>query len=195
MSLGRTVQNLPHLLCGILLISVVNPTQTLDYSIKVTKFVCIDTPYARTELHSCRTVVRRNEPTLLDLKLTVPEVVNYLRLHYKLDYKFNSYRPFFFNHDFEFCEFLKPKLRDPAASIAYNILVENFPSLRSPCPHGNRTYEVKHWVDSKYLPKSVPAGEYRITTTLTFKDNVTALKVLTYLAVRKKGIFDSMIEW
>uniref|UniRef100_A0A182FBK0 Uncharacterized protein n=1 Tax=Anopheles albimanus TaxID=7167 RepID=A0A182FBK0_ANOAL len=169
--------------------------QEAKFTIRITKFVCLDMPYQRTLVHHCRTILRRNQPTMLSLYATVPEVVNYMNVTVVVEYKFSTYRPFLFDTQVEGCEFLRTKTRDPASEMVYKNVFQNLPDFMQPCPHGNRSYRINYWMESKNLPASVPAGDYRITTTFTFKDGVTIIKIASYLTVRKKGIFRSMIEW
>uniref|UniRef100_A0A182YDZ4 Uncharacterized protein n=1 Tax=Anopheles stephensi TaxID=30069 RepID=A0A182YDZ4_ANOST len=157
--------------------------------------MCLDTPYQRSVLHYCKTIARRNRPTILNLSITIPESFDYVKMRFSTEYKFSTFRPFLFDLEKEACEFLSSKSRDPASEIAFKVVFEKFRSIAKPCPHGNRTYNIEYWVDPQTLPKSVPAGDYRLTTTFTFKDNVTMLKLQTYGTTRRKGIFRSMIEW
>uniref|UniRef100_A0A182RWY9 Uncharacterized protein n=1 Tax=Anopheles funestus TaxID=62324 RepID=A0A182RWY9_ANOFN len=154
-----------------------------DYDLRITKFQCIDTPYQRSVLHYCKTVVRRNQPTILNLSITVPESFNFLKMKFLLEYKFTTFRPLFFDLEKELCEFLSSKTRDPASEIAYKVVFEKFKDIAKPCPHGNRTYSFEYWVDPQNFPKSVPAGDYRLTTIFSFKDNVNMIKLHTYVDI------------
>uniref|UniRef100_A0A182W835 MD-2-related lipid-recognition domain-containing protein n=1 Tax=Anopheles minimus TaxID=112268 RepID=A0A182W835_9DIPT len=191
-------RNNVYIMFGILMyafIQVACAESEKNYDVKVTKFMCIDTPYQRSVLHYCKTIVRRNRPTLLNLSLTVPESFDYVMLKVSAEYKFTTFRPLLFDLEIEGCEFLSSKARDPASAIAYSVVFEKYKNIAKPCPHGNRTYNIEYWVDPETLPKSVPAGDYRVTTTFSFKDNVTLFKLQTYGSTRRKGIFRSMIEW
>ncbi|XP_050079501.1 uncharacterized protein LOC126567316 [Anopheles maculipalpis] len=166
-----------------------------DYDLKITKFMCIDTPYKRSVLHYCKTIARRDQPTMLNLSITVPESFNYLKMRFSAEYKFSTYRPFLFDLEIEACEFVSQKNRDPASEIAYKVVFARISSIAKRCPHGNRTYSVEYWVDKQTLPKSLPAGDYRLTIAFIFKDNTTLLKLQTYGIIRRMGVFRSMIEW
>ncbi|XP_052889736.1 uncharacterized protein LOC128298046 [Anopheles moucheti] len=191
-------RNTVYMMFGIILymfIQQFSATSDKDYDLKITKFVCLDTPYQRSVLHYCKTVVRRNRPTILNLSITIPESFDFLKIQFSIEYKFTTFRPFLFDLENEACEFLSSTVRDPASEIAYKVVFEKYRNIAKPCPHGNRTYSIEYWVDPQTLPKSVPAGDYRLTSIFSFKDNVTLLKLQTYGTTRRKGIFRSMIEW
>lgn len=138
MCLVRSLQT--YGLLGLLVMSSIicqkSSQQEAKFTIRITKFVCLDMPYQRTLVHHCRTILRRNQPTMLSLYATVPEVVNYMNVTVVVEYKFSTYRPFLFDAQVEGCEFLRTKTRDPASEMVYKNIFENLPDFATPCPHG-----------------------------------------------------------
>ncbi|XP_053679941.1 uncharacterized protein LOC128730876 [Anopheles nili] len=155
---------------------------TKQYTFRITKYVCTGAPYKRSNLHYCKTILRRNQPTMINVSLTVPEEVYIGWVVVKLYYKFATYQPFLIDAVFEACEYLKNRPINPVVTYVKDIMQETAPSLMSLCPHG-------------HTPRSVPAGEYRLDITFSLHDNVTAFAFETYIIARRKGIIGSMIEW
>ena len=106
------------------------------FQLRLVKMLCIEQPYTRAILHHCKTVLRRNQPTLLNLSLTIPEVITKCFVSLKIEYKFNLYQPFLFNAMVEGCQFLRKRPDDPLSTYLYNIFEETLPMVVRPCPHG-----------------------------------------------------------
>lgn len=47
----------------------------------------------------------------------------------------------------------------------------------------------------EYAPKSVPAGDYRMDIRVASRANVTLINFQVYVAVRRKGVLGSMLDW
>uniref|UniRef100_A0A182PD41 Uncharacterized protein n=1 Tax=Anopheles epiroticus TaxID=199890 RepID=A0A182PD41_9DIPT len=157
--------------------------------------VCVDQPYTRSILHHCKTVLRRNLPTMLNLSITIPEIITKCYVSLMIEYKFNQYQPFLFDASVEGCQFLRSTPVDPLSKYLFNIFQETLPMVVRPCPQGNETYDILWTMDERLSPQSVPAGDYRMTAHWQTYDNETIIKVQIYCSVRRKGIFRSMIEW
>ncbi|XP_050090974.1 uncharacterized protein LOC126574683 [Anopheles aquasalis] len=168
---------------------------TKAYSFKITKYVCIGTPYKRTTLHYCKTVLQRNQPAKLTVSLSAPEILNYVMAKIKVYYKFNTYQPFLFDLEQEACEYIRNRPVIPETDLVYNIVKDTAPILSTPCPHGNRSYTFVWWLQDRYTPKSVLAGDYRIDVQFFTRDNVVLFAGEAYISVRRKGVLGSMLEW
>uniref|UniRef100_A0A182NRC0 Uncharacterized protein n=1 Tax=Anopheles dirus TaxID=7168 RepID=A0A182NRC0_9DIPT len=139
-----------------------NTTRNKAYSIRITKYLCVGMPYERTTVNYCKTVLRRNQPTVLNVSVHVPEVLNYIWVTVKLYYKFRTFQPFLIDMEQEGCEYMKNRPVIPLTDYIYEIFQKSVPDLSSPCPHGNKTYNIVWWLEEKYTPKSIPAGDYRL---------------------------------
>uniref|UniRef100_A0A182R5B0 Uncharacterized protein n=1 Tax=Anopheles funestus TaxID=62324 RepID=A0A182R5B0_ANOFN len=175
--------------------SGVKDNVTRPYQLRLVKVLCVDQPYKRTIVHYCKTVPRRNQLTLFNLSVFIPDVLNKVFVSLKVEFKYNQYQPFLFDTRVEACQFLRDKPIDPLSLYLYNLFEESVPTILTPCPHGNRTYDILWTMDERLSPRSVPAGDYRVTGHWETVDNVTIAKLEIYLAVRRRGIFRSMIDW
>ena len=59
----------------------------------------------------------------------------------------------------------------------------------------NKTYNIVWWLEERYTPKSIPAGDYRLDIQFFAHDNVKLFALETYITVRRAGVIASMIEW
>uniref|UniRef100_A0A182JZC8 Uncharacterized protein n=1 Tax=Anopheles christyi TaxID=43041 RepID=A0A182JZC8_9DIPT len=166
-----------------------NATNIKPYSIKITKYVCVGTPYKRTSVSYCKTVVQRNKPAVLNVSVVVPEALNYIWLKVKLLYKFTTYQPFLIDMEQEGCEYIRNRPIIPLADYVYEIMQKTVPDLTTACPHGNKTYNIVWWLEERYTPRSVPAGNYRLDIQFFARDKVLLFAVETYLTVRRAGPF------
>uniref|UniRef100_A0A6E8WAF1 Uncharacterized protein n=1 Tax=Anopheles coluzzii TaxID=1518534 RepID=A0A6E8WAF1_ANOCL len=169
--------------------------ESKEYTFKILKYISKETPYKRTQLHYFKTILRRNQPTLLNMSLTIPEVLNYIWVRIKLHYKFNAYQPFLIDMEQEACEYIRNRPIIPQTDYIYETFVKRLPAIAGPCPHGNRTYDIVWWLEERHTPRSIPAGEYRLDMKFVAIDNVTLFASETYFTARRKGILRSMIEW
>uniref|UniRef100_A0A182W836 Spaetzle domain-containing protein n=1 Tax=Anopheles minimus TaxID=112268 RepID=A0A182W836_9DIPT len=112
-----------------------NSSKPKPFQLRIVKILCMDQPYKHTIVHHCKTVVRRNQPTLLNLSVTIPEVINFGYINIKIEYKFN---------ETEGCQFLRNKPDDPLSKYIYGIFEETLPTIVTPCPHGN----IRHFMDN-----------------------------------------------
>ncbi|XP_041765416.1 uncharacterized protein LOC121590093 [Anopheles merus] len=172
-----------------------NTTSLKPYSFKITKYLCVGTPYQRTSVNYCKTVLRRNHPTVLNVSVIAPEILNWIWVKVKLFYKFSSYQPFLIDLEQEGCEYVKNRPIIPLADYIYQIMQKTAPELASPCPHGNKTYSIVWWLEERYTPKSIPAGDYRLDIQFFAHDKVKLFALETYITVRRAGVIASMIEW
>ncbi|XP_052891554.1 uncharacterized protein LOC128299589 [Anopheles moucheti] len=173
--------------------------ETQSYNLQMTRMLCIDTPYLETKLLECRTTLRRNQMPLLRVVIQVPNIYNHIMIQYNLYYKFKTYQPFLINGELEICYTLREIHRgvmpDLLTTYIWKVLKDLMPHVIVPCPHGNRTYVVDTVFKKEYAPRSVPAGDYRLDLRFATERNVTMLFVQGFLSVRRKGVFNSMIEW
>ncbi|XP_041764372.1 uncharacterized protein LOC121589493 isoform X2 [Anopheles merus] len=119
---------------------IVFTNESRPFTIRVTRFICTETPYEVSELLQCKTILRRNSPTYLNLTIHVPKVLNVVYFQ-------------------------------------------------------NRTYNVAYWLEDKFFPKSVPAGDYRQDVWFRDELNKTLLSYQAYFSVRRRGVWKSLIEW
>uniref|UniRef100_A0A182QXH9 Uncharacterized protein n=1 Tax=Anopheles farauti TaxID=69004 RepID=A0A182QXH9_9DIPT len=165
------------------------------FAVRVTKFVCTKTPYERTNLLLCKTVLRRNQPTVVHIKLHVPMVLN--EIYFKLDtyYRYNEYRSFPVTLHTEVCAYFRNPSDDPMSRQAMSMALETMPQYMHYCPHGNTTYVMDYWLEEKFFPKSLPAGDFRFDVWLHDRDNQTLFSYQTFFSVRRRGVLKSLIEW
>uniref|UniRef100_A0A1I8JW71 MD-2-related lipid-recognition domain-containing protein n=1 Tax=Anopheles quadriannulatus TaxID=34691 RepID=A0A1I8JW71_ANOQN len=169
--------------------------ETRPFQLQVMRLVCLDLPYEETVLTLCRAFLRRNQPTLLRVTLEVPGLYNYVLLQFRLHYKFRTYQPFLIDGEIDICTFVKESKLDPVPSYIYSVMQEVAPDLSAPCPLGNKTFNVTTMFKVEYAPKSVPAGDYRMDIRVASRANVTLINFQVYVAVRRKGVLGSMLDW
>uniref|UniRef100_A0A182P3T3 MD-2-related lipid-recognition domain-containing protein n=1 Tax=Anopheles epiroticus TaxID=199890 RepID=A0A182P3T3_9DIPT len=172
-----------------------NATGIKPYSIKIIKYLCVGTPYQRSSINYCKTIVRRNKPTILNVSVVVPEVLNYIWVKVKVFYKFSTYQPFLIDAEQEGCEYIRNRPLIPLADYIYEIVQQSVPDLSTPCPHGNRTYNIVWWLEERHTPRSIPAGDYRLDVQFVAQDKVLMFAAETYFSVRRAGVIASMLEW
>ncbi|XP_050090988.1 uncharacterized protein LOC126574686 [Anopheles aquasalis] len=168
---------------------------TKSYNIKITKYLCVNAPYKRSTLHYCKTVLQRNQPAKLNVSISVPETLDYTLVKVKVYYKFKTFQPFLIDVEQEGCEYVRNRPIIPESDFVYNIMKKTAPDISTPCPHGNRTYTMLWWLEERYTPKSIPAGDYRVDVQFIAKDDVLIFALEAYISVRRKGVLGSMLEW
>uniref|UniRef100_A0A182VPM4 Uncharacterized protein n=1 Tax=Anopheles minimus TaxID=112268 RepID=A0A182VPM4_9DIPT len=168
---------------------------TRPFTVRVTRLICINIPYEETVVKECRVILRRNERSLIGVSVYAPKVYNFVRLQFRLHYKFTTFQPFMIDGEVEICAYLQRPTIDPLFNYVHGITKELFPSMVHPSPHGNKTYT--EWTEFKdeYAPKSIPAGDYRMDVRLANQLNVTLFWVQAFGTVRRKGVLGSMLEW
>ncbi|XP_052892778.1 uncharacterized protein LOC128300665 [Anopheles moucheti] len=168
-------------------------TSGSSYSVKVKKYVCIDTPYKETTLHSCKSIPRRNEPTIVSVSVNVPKIYDNVMVKVMLFYKFSTYQPFLITIEGNGCEFIRHPPQFGIQKHVYDIFVETAPELLVPCPTGNRTYNITWYLQDRHAPNNIPAGEYKLQFKLIARHNVTLFAMDVYGVVRNTGIVSSFM--
>uniref|UniRef100_A0A9I3FH45 Uncharacterized protein n=1 Tax=Anopheles epiroticus TaxID=199890 RepID=A0A9I3FH45_9DIPT len=168
---------------------------TRPFKIHVHRMLCIETPYKESILLECRLIFRRNQRSLLYVSLTVPRAYNYVLIQFRLHYKFTTYKTFLIDGQTEGCAYMRNQKNDPILSYMYGVLKDLLPSVVQPCPYGNTTYSEMFELKEEHAPLSVPAGEYRMDIRFSTRANVTIFSLQLFFAIRRKGIFGSMLEW
>ncbi|XP_053668393.1 uncharacterized protein LOC128718802 [Anopheles marshallii] len=187
-----------HLVISIVLTSILNivspsNTGTAPYSLKVKKYVCIGTPYKESTLYSCKSILRRNAPTLVQLTLNVPKLYSNVVVKVMMFYKFSTYQPFMITIVGNACEFIRHPPEFGIEKHVYGVIEETAPELLAPCPIGNRIYNITWYLEERHAPKHLPAGEYKIQFQLTIQPNVTLFAMDVYVVVRNVGIVSTFI--
>ncbi|XP_052891319.1 uncharacterized protein LOC128299398 [Anopheles moucheti] len=174
---------------------VIFKNDTKSFTVRVTRFICTETPYEVSELLQCKTVLRRNKPTFFNFTVHVPMVLNTVNFQVKTYYRLNNYQGFPINLNTEVCGYLRNPSDDIFSRHLMSIMFETIPHLMYYCPHGNTTYTVSYWLEDKFFPKSMPAGDYRQDVWFRTEQNKTLFSYQVYFSVRRMGIWRSLIEW
>uniref|UniRef100_A0A499FUR2 MD-2-related lipid-recognition domain-containing protein n=1 Tax=Anopheles farauti TaxID=69004 RepID=A0A499FUR2_9DIPT len=157
------------------------------------KYVCIDTPYKETTLFVCKTIPRRNAPTMVNVSVHVPKLYDDILVKIKLFYKFSTYQPFLIALEVDGCKFIANPPKGEIENYVYNIIKETAPILLLPCPAGNRTYNILWHLHDKHTMQSTPPGDYKIQFKITSRD-VTIFAIDMYLEIRHAGIIDGFVK-
>ncbi|XP_053668384.1 uncharacterized protein LOC128718794 [Anopheles marshallii] len=171
----------------------VSCTSGSSYSLKIIKYVCIDTPYKVSTLHLCKSIPRRNEPTMISVSVHVPNIYDNVMVKILLFYKFSTYQPFLITIDRNGCEFIRYPPQFGMDKHVYDIIEETLPELLVPCPTGNRTYNITWYLQDRHAPKNIPAGEYKFQFKLIVHPSNTLFGMDVYFAVRNAGIVSSFM--
>ncbi|XP_049531446.1 uncharacterized protein LOC125948931 [Anopheles darlingi] len=186
-------------LCGDLPLTgpetIIFNNDTKGYTMYVSRYVCIGQPYQRTTLNYCKSQQRPNLPTILNVSLTIPELVNVLYLKVKLSYKFKSIQSDPIDMLVEACSFLNNPSKDVVSRHIFSVIAEVIPQFNHPCPFGNTTYNVLFWLEERHLPSSVPTGDYRYDAIFKAEDNVTLFSYQAFFGVRSKGVLRTLMNW
>ncbi|KAL1375149.1 hypothetical protein pipiens_017664 [Culex pipiens pipiens] len=194
------------LLFGVLLLTIsvqrslpANPSDVdRTFSFRVVRLQCLETPYTLIDLRACKVKLRRNQPTLFLFEFDMPKLMDKMYARFTVNYKLTTYQPLMIDETYEVCAALNQKPGvNPALDYVTETIRAHMPQAVQPCPYGGRYYNMSNFsLDEKHLPKSVPAGDYRIDMRVTDKHNVTMISLQCYVAVRSKGIAKlSMLEW
>ncbi|KFB45422.1 hypothetical protein ZHAS_00013353 [Anopheles sinensis] len=115
---------------------VVFTDELKPFTVRVTKFICVETPYEESELLQCRTVLRRNRPTFFNISVHVPGVLNRIYFQVRTYYRYNSYEPFPITLLMEICSYFRKPTTDIFSRHLMSIMMEVVPHLLYQCPHG-----------------------------------------------------------
>ncbi|XP_052892765.1 uncharacterized protein LOC128300662 [Anopheles moucheti] len=195
---GSLLRLTRYLMIGVILILLLKDTPIScaggsSYSINIKKYVCIDTPYKETTLLSCKSIPRRNAPTMALLTLHVPKIYDNVMVKVMLFYKFSTYLPFLFTIEENGCEFIRHPPKFSIKKHVYDVVQDTAPELLAPCPTGNRTYNVTWSLQNRHAPNNIPAGEYKLQFKLIARHNVTLFAMDVYGVVRNTGIVSSFM--
>ncbi|XP_050083590.1 uncharacterized protein LOC126570111 [Anopheles aquasalis] len=174
---------------------VVLSNKTKPFTVRVSRFVCVETPYALTELLYCKIRLRRNEPTLFNMSIRVPMVLNTVYLQVKTYYKYMTYQIFPIDLHEEVCAYMKQPSNDIFSRHAFSVLMETMPQYMYPCPHGNTTYTIAYWLEERFFPDSMPAGDFRMDCWFRNGANQTLFAYQVFFSVRRRGVVPSMLNW
>uniref|UniRef100_A0A182M2W2 Uncharacterized protein n=1 Tax=Anopheles culicifacies TaxID=139723 RepID=A0A182M2W2_9DIPT len=166
-----------------------------SFSVRVTRFICTEAPYEVSELLYCKTVLRRNKPTFFNVSVHVPMVLNKLYFNVKTYYRLNDYQAFPIDILVEVCAYFRNPSEDIFSRHLMSIMFETVPQVLYYCPHGNTTYIISYWLEDKFFPKSMPAGDYRQDVWFRTEENKTIFSYRVFFSIRRMGIFRSLIEW
>ncbi|KFB45420.1 hypothetical protein ZHAS_00013351 [Anopheles sinensis] len=158
------------------------------FTVRVTKFVCVDTPYEVSELLQCKTILRRNRPTVMNITLRVPGVLNKIWLRIRTYYRFTEYQSVPFEVVLEACEHLRHPSSDALTRHVFAVMHATIPQVMHQCPHGNTTYNVSVWLEDRFFPQSTPAGDYRQDIRISTPQNKTIFAYAAFFSVRRKDI-------
>uniref|UniRef100_A0A4Y0BNP1 Uncharacterized protein n=1 Tax=Anopheles funestus TaxID=62324 RepID=A0A4Y0BNP1_ANOFN len=187
-----------------------------SFSIKIIKYVCIDTPYKESTLHYCKSIPRRNAPTMISMAIDVPKLYNDIVVKVQLFYKFSTYQPFLITMEGKACEYIRHPPQFGIEKYVYDIMEESVPELLDPCPTGvsnikimiccvcisfltsvsvlqNRTYNVTWYLHDKFAPRNIPAGDYKLQFKLIVQPSITLFGMDVYGAVRNTGIVSAFM--
>uniref|UniRef100_A0A4Y0BP43 Uncharacterized protein n=1 Tax=Anopheles funestus TaxID=62324 RepID=A0A4Y0BP43_ANOFN len=154
-----------------------------SYSIKIKKYVCIDTPYKESTLHYCKSIPRRNAPTMISVSMDMPKLYNDIVVKVQLFYKFSTYQPFLVSMETQGCELVLHPPQFGIQKYVYDIIEESVPDILLPCPAGNRTFNITWYLKDKYAPRNIPAGDYKLQFKLIVQPSITLFGMDVYCAV------------
>uniref|UniRef100_A0A182QPM9 Uncharacterized protein n=1 Tax=Anopheles farauti TaxID=69004 RepID=A0A182QPM9_9DIPT len=169
--------------------------ESKPFTVHVTKYVCTETPYNESELLQCKTILRRNKPALFNISVHVPIVLNTFFFEVKTYYRLNDYQQFPAEIHTEVCSYFRHPSEDILSRHIMSVMFETVPHLMYYCPHGNTTYHAAFWIEDRFFPKSMPAGDFRMDVRFRTVRNITILAYRIYFSVRRQGIWKSLIEW
>uniref|UniRef100_A0A182SF24 Uncharacterized protein n=1 Tax=Anopheles maculatus TaxID=74869 RepID=A0A182SF24_9DIPT len=115
---------------------IVFPNDTKSFTVRVTRFICTETPYEVSELLQCKTVLRRNRPTFFNVTVHVPEVLNTIFFEVKTYYRLNDYQEFPINIVVEVCAYFRNPSEDVFSRHLMSVMFETVPQVIYYCPHG-----------------------------------------------------------
>uniref|UniRef100_A0A240PMV8 MD-2-related lipid-recognition domain-containing protein n=1 Tax=Anopheles christyi TaxID=43041 RepID=A0A240PMV8_9DIPT len=157
-------------------------------TVRITKMLCIDTPYKYSTLTHCEMEQFRNGTVGLHISVDIPIVINYLAVSAKVFYKYTSYRPFMIDWTLEYCRAARVGTFNPTNALIMKVIEESMPDFYYPCPHGNRTYTIFWLLEPKFIPQTLPSGDYRLDIFYRDSTNTNLFAMQMYGAVRRQGI-------
>uniref|UniRef100_A0A182XH60 Uncharacterized protein n=1 Tax=Anopheles quadriannulatus TaxID=34691 RepID=A0A182XH60_ANOQN len=166
---------------------IVFTNESRPFTIRVTRFICTETPYEVSELLQCKTVLRRNKPTFFNVILHVPKVLNVVYFQVKTYYRLNEYQAFPVDISVEACAYLRNPSEDIFSRHVMSVVFITMPDLLYYCPQGNTTYRAAFWLEDKFFPMSVPAGDYRMDIRFSDELNKTLISYQVHFSVRRRG--------
>ncbi|XP_050079875.1 uncharacterized protein LOC126567703 [Anopheles maculipalpis] len=168
-------------------------TADSSYSLKIKKYDCIDTPYKESTLYSCKSIPRRNAPTMVKVSINIPKIYDNVVVKVFLFYKFSTYQPFLISIEGNGCEFIRHPPQMSVEKYVYDIINETLPELLVPCPTGNRTYNLCWYLQERHAPKNIPPGEYKLQFKLVAQPDITLFGMDVYISVRNTGLVPSFV--
>ena len=111
-------------------------TTANSYSLRIKKYVCIDTPYKESTVYACKSIPRRNAPTLVNVSVNVPKIYDIVMVKVLLFYKYSTYQPFLITVEGNGCEYIRHPPQFSVEKQVYDIIEETLPELLVPCPTG-----------------------------------------------------------
>ncbi|XP_053667459.1 uncharacterized protein LOC128717808 [Anopheles marshallii] len=163
-------------------------TGNINRTVRVTKMLCINTPYKYTILKQCEMGQFPNGTVGLQISLDVPVVLNYVEINAKGYYKYRTYQPFMVDWTMEYCQAARSGVLNPTNALLMKFVEQTLPDFYYPCPHGNRTYTVFWLLPPKLLPQSLPSGDYRLDIFYRDSSRTDLFALQLYGAVRRLGI-------
>uniref|UniRef100_A0A182Y1J0 MD-2-related lipid-recognition domain-containing protein n=2 Tax=Anopheles stephensi TaxID=30069 RepID=A0A182Y1J0_ANOST len=159
-----------------------------SYSIKIKKYDCIDTPYKESTLYTCKSIPRRNAPTMVNISINIHKIYDDVLVKVMLFYKFSTYQPFMISILGNGCEFIRHPPQVSVEKYVYDIINETLPELLVPCPTGNRIYNLSWYLQDRHAPKNIPPGDYKLQFKLIAQPDITLFGMEAYIAVRTVGV-------
>uniref|UniRef100_A0A182Y6N9 Uncharacterized protein n=1 Tax=Anopheles stephensi TaxID=30069 RepID=A0A182Y6N9_ANOST len=150
--------------------------------------LCVRTPYKYTIVNHCTMEQFPNGTVGLHISVHIPVVMNYIEISAKAYYKYTTYRPFMIDWSIEYCRAARVGNFNPTTAVVMKVVEESMPDFYYPCPHGNRTYTVFWLLPAKFIPESMPSGDYRLDIYYRDSANTIFFALEMYGAVRKQGI-------
>ncbi|XP_050071238.1 uncharacterized protein LOC126559164 [Anopheles maculipalpis] len=161
---------------------------TTTYSMRITKMHCADVSYKLTKLNHCQMEQFQNGTVGLNVSMSVPKVLNYIEITVKLFYKYTTYRPFMIDWSIELCQTYRVGRFNPSAALVLKVIEATIPQYYYPCPHGNQTYEAVWMFDPKFIPSTMPSGDYRLDIFFRETTNTILFGMQVYGGIRKQGL-------
>uniref|UniRef100_A0A182MGV6 MD-2-related lipid-recognition domain-containing protein n=1 Tax=Anopheles culicifacies TaxID=139723 RepID=A0A182MGV6_9DIPT len=162
-------------------------TGNINRTVRVTKMVCINTPYKHTFLKNCEMEEFPNGTVGLHISVHIPNVINYVEVIVKAYYKYTTYQPFMIDWNMEYCQAARVGRFNPSHALVMKIIEETLPEFYYPCPHGNRTYTVFWLLPARLLPQSLPSGDYRLDIFYRDSSKTDMFAMQMFAGVRRLG--------
>uniref|UniRef100_A0A182RJ51 Uncharacterized protein n=1 Tax=Anopheles funestus TaxID=62324 RepID=A0A182RJ51_ANOFN len=129
------------------------------------------------------------------MSLHVPIVLTKAYIEVETFYRLNDYQAFPVTLSAEVCAYFRNPSEDIFSRHVMSVMFETVPHFLYYCPQGNTTYNAVYWLEDKFFPKSMPAGDYRLDVRFLTEQNITLLAFQAYFSVRRRGVWRSLIEW